>query len=87
MEPDHSVVEHLAEIADTDIEKVTKILDRMVRGDKEGWRVSGWSESAESILRRGMNAGGDVQREAESLINHLGRCGYTEFGKLLSPST
>jgi hypothetical protein len=84
VEPDHSVVERLAKIADADILTVTRILDRMIRGDKEGWRVSGWTESAEAILDRAMKAGADVRREAESLINHLGRRGYTEFGKLLS---
>jgi len=84
VEPDHSVVERLAEIAETDILTVTNILDRMVRGDKEGWRVSGWTESAETILQHAMKTGGDARREAEGLINHLGRRGYTEFGKLLS---
>lgn len=83
-EPSHSVVERLADIADTDSLTATRILDAMVRSDREGWHVSGWTESAEVILHSAMVAGGDAQREARSLINVLGRRGYTEFGRLLS---
>lgn len=87
VEPDHSVVKRLAEIADADVLKVTKILDQMVRGDKEGWRISGWTKSAEAILDRAMKSGGEIRDEAENLINHLGRLGYSEFGKLLKIPT
>lgn len=83
VEPDYSVVERLAEIADADILKVTTILDLIVRGDIEGWRVSSWVESAEAIIGQAMEAGGEVQHIAMNLINHLGRRGYDRFGKLL----
>ena len=69
VQPDHSVIDCLAEIADTDIAAATQILDRMVRGDREGRRVSGWTQSAESVSECGMKAGGDARAEAEKLIN------------------
>lgn len=84
-EPDHSVVERLAAIADTDILTSTKVLDLMVRGDREGWRISGWLESAKTILRKAMSKPGEPRLVAEALINHLGRRGYNEFGDLLRP--
>lgn len=87
VEPEPSVVVRLAEIADTDVLAATNILDRMVRGDKEGWHVFGWRDSAERILKAATQVGGDAQATAERLINHLGRRGFTEFGKLLTPST
>lgn len=83
VEPDHSVIEHLAEIADTDILAATRILDRMVHGDNEGWRMYGWIESAERILSLAMQAGDQARSDADQLINYLGRRGYMDFGKLL----
>jgi hypothetical protein len=82
-EPDDLVMERLAQTADQDISLATQVLDRMVHGDTEGWRVSMWTEPARAILSLAMQAGGQVRYEAEALINHLGRRGYVEFGDLL----
>jgi hypothetical protein len=80
------VVERLAKIAETHAEQVgaaTRILDRMIRADKEGWRAYAWRESAMKILRLAMR-GDDAAREvALRLIDYLGRRGYQEFGRLL----
>lgn len=82
-EPDHMVVERLAEIGITDIARTTRILDRMVRGDREGWRMHGWLKPARQILDVAMKSGGDARRLAEQTIDYLGRRGHTEFGELL----
>lgn len=84
-EPDHSLVEKLAEIAHIDITKAIDILDMMVRGDSEGWRVEGWHDAAKRILTAALNTPGEVRETAERLIDYLGRRGYTEFGRLLAP--
>jgi hypothetical protein len=82
-EPDYQVLEELARIAPTDIATALRILTRMVRSDREGWRVQMWLDSARSILEAAMNSGGDVREKAERLIDHLGRRGYTSMGDLL----
>ncbi len=55
----------------------------MVRYDRDGWRISGWFESAKEILEQAMNADGKAQQCGEALINYLGRRGHTDFGELL----
>ena len=81
------VVERLATIAEAHAEHAgaaTRILDRMIRVDKEGWRAYAWRASAMKILGLAMR-GDDATREvALKLIDDLGRRGYQEFGKLLS---
>ncbi len=83
-EPGHAVAEQLAKIAHADIARAVRILDRIVRADREGWRTYRWREPARQILEAAMQAGGDARTHAEQVINYLGRRGYTEFGTLLN---
>lgn len=81
-EPDSLIMEHLAGIAGEDVKLAVNILEELVQGDKEGWRVYGWRDDAKKILDLAMKS--DVVRvAAEHLINELGRRGYVEFGELL----
>ena len=82
-EPDHGVIETLEKIADTDLGKSVRILERMIVGDREGWNIHGWIESARSILERAMGVEGATRDKAIEIINHLGRRGMAEFGELL----
>ncbi|MDI6448673.1 hypothetical protein [Anaerobaca lacustris] len=82
-EPDHSIVERLAKIAHVDIRKSVRILDRMIRGDQEGWRIHSCLDQAKAILRQAMKTQGEAQERAVALIDYIGRRGYTEFGQLL----
>lgn len=82
-EPDHKIGERLAEIAHVDIRKSVLILDRMIRGDREGWRLQTWRDQAKEILRQAMKVHGEARDRAIALIDHIGRRGYTEFGELL----
>ncbi len=80
------VVEHLAEIAKAHVEHVgtaTRILDRMIRADKEGWRAYAWRDSAIKILGLAMRGDDATKERALKLIDHLGRRGYQKFGELL----
>jgi hypothetical protein len=81
------IVERLTELADTYLETVTHILDRMIRADEEGWRAYAWRSSAEKILKLALQGSDNVRGIAVRLIDDLGRRGYLEFGKLLGPST
>lgn len=77
------IVEHLADIADTHVETATRILDLMVRADKEDWRAYAWHDPAKKILESALR-GNEVERGmASQLIDYLGRRGYVEFGELL----
>jgi hypothetical protein len=82
-EPDHAVAEQLAKIAQADICRAVRILDQMVRGDREGWRIHLWLDAAKQTLETAMMAGGDARTQAEQVINYLGRRGHTSFGDLL----
>jgi hypothetical protein len=77
------IVEHLAEIADTHIEVAARILDRMIRADKEGWRAYEWREPARKILESALRGDQPIRTMATQLIDYLGRRGYVEFGELL----
>ncbi len=83
-EPEHLVMERLAKIAQTDIAKSVRIVESMVKGDREGWRIHGWQEPARTILAQAVRAGGAARSEAEQVIDFLGRRGYTAFGALLA---
>jgi hypothetical protein len=82
-EPGHLIAERLAKIGAVDIGCAISALDHLVRNDKDGWHTSGWSDSAEKILGLALAAGHNAREKAVMLIDHLGRRGYTEFGKLL----
>jgi len=83
-EPDHLVVERLAELSASMPRKSVECLGMMVAGDKEGWGVLGWREPARKILGEAMNSADEVARTAAAdLIHRLGARGYFEFGELL----
>jgi len=72
VEPEHKVVEVLASLAASRPLAVVTIADRMVRADKEGWRLHGWRESLLALLKAvlaGQNA--EAKAEARNLIDHL----------------
>jgi len=85
-QPDSFIVERLAEVAGENPETSVRILACMVKGDDENWRVHGWRKEAEVVLKQAMAAGGKAKKEAELLIDHLGRRGFVEFGRLLGES-
>ncbi len=84
VEPDDAVVERLAEIANINAARAVRILDLMVKGDQEGWRVYGWIDGAREILQKAMNTKGDARAVAARLIDYLARRGYTQLGDLLT---
>lgn len=84
VEPDDEVVARLAKLAEINAARAAHILDRMVKGDQEGWRVYGWIDNARKILQIAMNANGQARDTAVQLINYLGRRGYTQLGDLLT---
>ena len=82
-EPDHAIAEQLAKVGPVDIARTVRILARMVQGDREGWRIHMWLDSAAQILESAMQADSAARAQAEQIIDYLGRRGYTRFGDLL----
>jgi hypothetical protein len=80
---DRAVVERLAEIAPTAIERTTVLLDRLLPSAEGGWRLWDWSEPSKRILQLGLQADQPVRDQARRIIDRLGRRGLTEFGDLL----
>lgn len=82
-EPDHNIAANLAKTAHVDIAKSVRILDRMIRGDQEGWHIQGWLDFAKEILKEAMRISGEARERSLALIDYLGRRGYTDLGELL----
>jgi hypothetical protein len=76
-------LEKLANMAGVDVDKSVRILDKMLRADREGWRIHGLLDPAKRILEQAVRTPGDARDQAVVLIDFLGRRGYTEFGELL----
>lgn len=86
-EPDRQVAEYLAEASRTEPIAALEILDRMVRADREGWRVQAWIDPVRTVLTEGLARGGDARTSSEALIDYLGRKGFTSLGELVGVST
>jgi hypothetical protein len=84
IEPDHLVVERLAELSEAMPAKAVECLAMIVEGDKDGWGVLSWREHAHAVLATAMHSGDETARNrARDLVHHLGARGYFEFRHLL----
>lgn len=83
-EPDEAIARELARLSPGDPLKSVQILDRMIRGDKEGWRIHGWLDEARTILQTAL-ANENAHETASDLLNFLARRGYQQFRDLYTP--
>ncbi len=84
VDPDHIVVQRLATLSPTMPREAIQCLDLIVGGDKEGWRVQGWTKEMRTILESALGSVDDqARRSATDLINRLGSWGNLEFRDLL----
>ena len=81
--PVHAVAKRLEELTPTDVVRAARILDKMIRGDREGWHVHGWLDAARQTLMLAIEKGGAAREQAERTIDYLGRRGHISFGELL----
>lgn len=85
VEFDHLVVKRLATLATTMLVPAVECLGLIVEGDREGWRIHGWCEHAQTILATALQSTDKTARQAAvALIHRLGARGYLGFGDLLS---
>jgi hypothetical protein len=82
-EPDDMIVEQLAKICQNDPLRSAQVMQLLVQGDTEGWRISGWKAEAKQVLSVAIAAGGEARGVAEQVVDRLGRRGFLEFGELL----
>jgi hypothetical protein len=84
VEPDHLVVERLVDMAKAMLRISIRALEMIIEGDTKSWGVLGWSDKAKKIIRTARKSGDPVaHRNAEDLVNLLGRRGHFDFGDLL----
>jgi hypothetical protein len=85
LQPESNVMEKLASLATNYPAKAATCADRMVRGDRDRWRLSGWQTALTVLLQAALSSSEPVaQATARRLIEHLGRRGFLDFGKLLN---
>lgn len=86
LQPEGDVMEKLASLAEHYPAKVVTCANGMVRGAKEGWYLMGWKAALWTLLQAALSSSDcDAQTKARArgLIEHLGRRGFLDFGKLL----
>lgn len=76
-EPDHEVAKELDRIAESDMAASLRILERMIQGDKDGWRVQGFIKAATRILNKARSMGDPHAATARQITSMLGHRGYT----------
>ena len=83
-EPDHLVIERLAELAADLPLLAVRCLGMMAKGDSAGWHFAGWRQAPRQILATAM-ASSDAQARQAAIeeINRLGSRGRLEFRDLL----
>lgn len=85
VEPDHLVVERLAELSDLRLSETLRTLELLIMGVTEEWRIYGWQQGAMTVLQNGLKATDPtVKTAATQLINRLVSRGHQEFLTLLS---
>ena len=84
-EPDHMVVEKLAEIVENYPLEAVESLRMLFESDRDGWFILGCRRYARNILEVALQDV-TVRQKAERLIHYLGRRGYLEFRDLLHNS-
>lgn len=83
IEPDHLVVERLAELAASEPAKAVECLALIIEGDKNGWGVRAWMDHARNILAQAIHSISQTARtRAIELVHHLGERGYSQFRDL-----
>jgi hypothetical protein len=84
IEPDHLVVEQLAELAASEPAKAVECLALIVEGDKNGWGVLSWLDHARNLLAKAIQSVDQSARSrAIDLVHLLGARGYSQFRDLV----
>ena len=84
VEPDHQVVERLADLAEAYPQRVLQVFSLMVKGIREPWVLRSWRDGAMRLLRALLLAPEvPVRSGAEDLVNVIVAQGHIEFRDIL----
>ncbi len=84
IEPDHLVVERLAQLSGEMPIRTVECLRMIVEGDRDGWGILGWRDHARTILGTAIHSADLTARDRTiDLVHRLGSRGYFEFRDLL----
>lgn len=87
IDADHLAAERLREAAAIEPLRAMTCMRLMVEGDKKGWGVIGWRDTARNAIASALSsADEEARRAAEDVVHALGARGYSEFRELLRKS-
>ena len=80
--PDWHVVECLSKEVESRPVQAVEALERIIRGDKEGWEIFGWEQYARELLKKALKSN-EARETAVRVINLVGSRGQYGFRDLL----
>jgi hypothetical protein len=84
IEPEHLVLERLAELSASMPLRTVECLALIVEGDREGWAILGWRGHVRTIIATAISTVDEnTRRRAATLVHYLGTRGNFEFRDLL----
>lgn len=84
LEPEHTIVERLANLAPTWPALAVECLNLVFDNDVDGWGIYRWRDSARAIVAHALQSSDDVAvRNATGLVNRLAARGILDFRDLL----
>jgi len=87
-EPDHIVLEQLAELSSRLPLPAVDCLQLLIDGAKESWTITTWNQNIRAVLDNGLRAEDTkTQAAARAVVNILVARGYPDFRDLLGDST
>jgi hypothetical protein len=88
VEPDHIVLEQLADLSSRLPAPAVESLRLLIDGAKESWTITTWNQHIRTILANGLRAeDAKTQAAARAVVNILVARGYPDFRDLLADST
>jgi hypothetical protein len=85
-DPDFEVAERLADIAAAFPSQSVQIIEKIAKGDQEGWTLFGNRDHFTSILRTAIaSAQPDAMKRANDLVNYLIAKGLFEYQDVMTP--
>ena len=82
-EPDHLVVQTLADLSASRTAQTVRCLDNMISLASGGWSMHGWLDTARTILEAGLESSDQETRDrADRVVNRLGALGFRDFRQL-----
>jgi hypothetical protein len=83
VDPEHTVTERMAALAETHLREVLACLSLLIDSSDRGWFVLGSRAEITAIIARGLSDGNGASKTAREIVNRLAADGHTNFAELL----